>query len=72
LIFRGLFIEHNPREIGSAFHRAGAEIGQKDHLWMDTSWLLEGSWNFTTKSLNISGMDDLFLKWVLFEWLRDR
>jgi len=19
-----------------------------------------------------SGMDDLFLKWVLFEWLRDR
>jgi len=43
LIFRGLFFEHNPREIGSAFHpdgirtskafhwagRAGAEIGQK-------------------------------------------
>jgi len=27
LIFRGLFFEHNPREIGSAFHRAGAEIG---------------------------------------------
>ena len=25
LIFRGLFFEHNPREIGSAFHRAGAE-----------------------------------------------
>ena len=24
LIFRGLFFEHN------------AEIGQKDHLWMDT------------------------------------
>jgi len=21
--------------IGQAFHRAGAEIGQKDHLWMD-------------------------------------
>jgi hypothetical protein len=27
LIFRGLFFEHN------------AEIGQKDHLWMDTSEL---------------------------------
>jgi len=37
LIFRGLFFEHNPREIGSAFHRASAEIGQKDHLWMDNS-----------------------------------
>jgi len=36
LIFRGLLFEHNPREIGYAFHRAGAEIGQKDHLWMDT------------------------------------
>jgi hypothetical protein len=31
LIFRGLFFEHNPREIGSAFHRAGAEIVRKDH-----------------------------------------
>jgi hypothetical protein len=83
LIFRELFIEHNPRGISSAFHpskivptygagRASAEIGQKDHLWMDTSWLLEGSVNFTTKPLNISGMDNLFLKWVLFEWRRDR
>jgi hypothetical protein len=25
LIFRGLFFENNPREIGFAFHRAGAE-----------------------------------------------
>jgi hypothetical protein len=25
LIFRGLFFERNPREIGFAFHRAGAE-----------------------------------------------
>jgi hypothetical protein len=25
VIFRGLFFEHNPREIGSAFHRASAE-----------------------------------------------
>jgi len=32
LIFRGLFFEHNPRGIGSAFHGASAEIGQKDHL----------------------------------------
>jgi hypothetical protein len=39
LIFRGLFFEHNPREIGCAFHGAGAEIGQKDHLWMDTSYI---------------------------------
>jgi hypothetical protein len=38
LIFRGLFFQHNPREIGSAFHRAGAEIGQKDHLWIDTNY----------------------------------
>jgi len=25
IIFRGLFFEYHPREIGSAFHRAGAE-----------------------------------------------
>jgi len=25
IIFRGVFFENNPREIGSAFHRAGAE-----------------------------------------------
>jgi hypothetical protein len=25
LIFRGLFFEHNPRGIGSAFHRTSAE-----------------------------------------------
>jgi len=34
LISRGLFFEHNLRGIGSAFHRATEEIGQKDHLWM--------------------------------------
>jgi hypothetical protein len=28
LIFRGLFFEHN------------AKIGQKDHLWMDTSYII--------------------------------
>jgi hypothetical protein len=27
----------DPGETGSAFHRAGAEIGQKDQLWMDTT-----------------------------------
>ena len=51
VVFRGLFFKHNPRGIGSAFHpdgirtskafhwagRASAEIGKKDHLWMDTS-----------------------------------
>ena len=52
MIFRGLFSEHNPREIGSAFHpstivptygagRAGAEIGQKDHLWTDNRTYLK-------------------------------
>jgi hypothetical protein len=25
MIFRGLFFEHNSREIGAAFHRAGAK-----------------------------------------------
>jgi len=34
--------------------------------------IFEGLGSFFTKSLNISGMDDLFLKRVLFEWLRDR
>ena len=28
----------DPREIGSAFHRAGAEIAEKSHFWMGTSW----------------------------------
>jgi hypothetical protein len=27
---------HNPRETGPAFHRAGADIDQKNHLWLDT------------------------------------
>ncbi len=26
----------DPREIGAAFHRAGAEIVEKDHFWMET------------------------------------
>ena len=29
MIFRGLFFEHNE------------EIGQKDHLWMDTNYILD-------------------------------
>jgi len=32
----------------------------------------EPSGSFSSKSLSLSGMDDLFLKRVLFEWLRDR
>jgi len=28
--------------------------------------------SFSSKSFDVSGMDDLFLKRVLFEWLRDR
>jgi len=27
----------DPREIGSAFHRAGAEIAEKGHFWMETN-----------------------------------
>jgi len=34
--------------------------------------LFELSWTFSSKSLSVSGMDDLLLKRVLFEWLRDR
>jgi hypothetical protein len=34
--FGELFFEHNPRGIGFSFHRAGTDVGQKDHLWMDT------------------------------------
>jgi len=26
----------DPREIGSAFHGAGAEIAEKSHFWMET------------------------------------
>jgi len=36
----GLIFEHNPREIGSAFHRAGEDIGQNSHLWIDTKLFL--------------------------------
>jgi hypothetical protein len=28
----------DPGEIGSAFHRAGADIVKKNHLWMDTNY----------------------------------
>jgi hypothetical protein len=27
----------DPREIGSTFHRAGAEIAEKGHFWMETN-----------------------------------
>jgi hypothetical protein len=38
LIFRGLFFEHNPGEIGSAFHRAGAEIGPRLNIKHGFNW----------------------------------
>jgi hypothetical protein len=38
LIFLGLFFEHNPREIGSAFHRAGAEIGPRLNIKYGFNW----------------------------------
>jgi len=42
LIFRGLFFEHN------------ADIGQKDHLWMDTKlFLSEPLRNFQKNNLRI-------------------
>jgi hypothetical protein len=31
----------DPREIGSAFHRAGAEIAEKGHFWMETNWFCD-------------------------------
>jgi hypothetical protein len=34
--------------------------------------IIEGSGSFSSKLLNISGMDNLLLKRVLFERLRDR
>jgi len=30
IVFRGLKFESDPREIGFAFHGAGADIGEKD------------------------------------------
>ena len=30
VVFRGLKFESDPREIGFAFHGAGADIGEKD------------------------------------------
>jgi hypothetical protein len=27
----------DPREIGSAFHGAGAEVAEKGHFWMETN-----------------------------------
>jgi hypothetical protein len=32
----GLIFEHNPSEIGLAFHGASADIGQNSHLWIGT------------------------------------
>jgi hypothetical protein len=36
IVFRGLKFESDPREIGSAFHRAGTDIGEKDDFRSDT------------------------------------
>ncbi len=36
-VFRGLKSESDPRGIGFAFHRAGAEIAENSHFWMGTS-----------------------------------
>jgi len=38
VIFRGLFFEHNPGEIGYAFHRAGAEIGPRLNIKCGFNW----------------------------------
>ena len=42
---------------------------QNSQIRYSNIWALE---EFLSKSFSISGMDDLFLKRVLFEWLRDR
>jgi hypothetical protein len=34
----GLFFEHNPREIGCAFHGAGAEIGPRLNIKYGFNW----------------------------------
>jgi len=34
----GLKFEADPREIGSAFHGAGVDIGEKDSFRSDTKW----------------------------------
>jgi len=33
-----IIFEHNPREIGSAFHRAGAEIGPRLNIKYGFNW----------------------------------
>ncbi len=38
-VFRGLKCESDPRGLGFAFHRAGAEIAENSHFWMGTSEL---------------------------------
>jgi hypothetical protein len=30
----------DPREIGFAFHRAGAEIAENGHFWMETNYFI--------------------------------
>jgi hypothetical protein len=32
-----VILKIDPREIGSAFHRAGAEISEKGNFWMETN-----------------------------------
>ena len=41
----------DPREIGSTFHRAGADIAEKGHFWMETliSYIME--WLYIGKLL---------------------
>jgi hypothetical protein len=39
LIFRGLFFEHNPREIGYAFHGAGAETCPPSADWVQRPFM---------------------------------
>jgi len=48
---------------------AGLELEQKSSFLNGHK---DESGNFYSKSLDVSGMDNLFLKRVLFEWLRDR
>ena len=36
-VFRGLKSKSDPGRIGFAFHRAGAEIVENGHFWMDTN-----------------------------------
>jgi len=53
VVFRGLKFESDPREIGSAFHGAGADIDGKDSFRSGTIYYRETKFLF-----NVSAVED--------------